>query len=141
MEELHGELAGPDALARLHGDELGALHQAVLLQLQLDEARGEPGAVDGHVHLLEHVGDGADVVLMPVGDEEPADPGPVLDEIADVGDDQVDAVHVVPGEGHAAVHHDDLAAVLIGGHVLADLIETAQGDDFQFFCHRSMILL
>ena len=37
-----------------------------------------------------------------------------------------------PGEGHAAVHHDDLAAVLIGGHVLADLIETAQGDDFQF---------
>ena len=52
-----------------------------------------------------------------------------------VRDDAVDAVHVVAGEGHAAVHHDDLAAVLIGGHVLADLVETAQGDDFQFFCH------
>lgn len=31
----------------------------------------------------------------------------------DIGDDAVDAVHVVAGEGHTAVHHDDLAAVLI----------------------------
>ena len=141
MDELHSELAGSDALARLHRDELGAFHQPMLLQLQLDEPRGEPGAVDGHVQLLEHIGNGAHVILVPVGDEQTPDAGPVLDEVADVGNDEVDAVHVVPGEGHAAVHHDDLAAVLIGGHVLADLIETAQGDDFQFFCHRSMILL
>ena len=113
----------------------------MLLQLQLDEAGGEPGAVDGHVQLLEHIGDGADVVLVAVGDEQAPDPGPVLDEVADIGDDAVDAVHVIPGEGHAAVHHDNLAAVLVGGHVLADLIETAQGDNFQFFCHRLMILL
>ena len=141
MEELHVELAGPDHLARLHGDEPGGLHQAVLLQLQLDEAGGKAGAVNGHVHLLEHIGDGADVVLVAVGDEEPPDAGAVLDEIRHIGNDQVDAVHVVPGEGHAAVHHDDLAAVLIGGHVLADLVETAQGDDLQFFCHKSMMLL
>ena len=136
VDELHGELARPDALARLHGDELGGLHQLVLLQLQLDEAGGEAGAVDGHVHLLEHVGNGAHMVLMSVGDEQAPDAGPVLDEVADVGDDAVDAVHVVPGEGHAAVHHDDLAAELVGGHVLADLVETAQGNDLQFFCHR-----
>ena len=141
MDELHSELAGPDALARLHRDELGAFHQPMLLQLQLDEPRGEPGAVDGHVQLFEHIGNGTHVILVPVGDEQTPDAGPVLDEVADVGNDEVDAVHVVPGESHAAVHHDDLAAVLIGGHVLADLIETAQGDDFQFFCHRSMILL
>ena len=113
----------------------------MLLQFEPDETGGKAGAVDGHVDLLEHVRDGAHMVLVAVGDEQAPDPGPVLDEVADVGNDEVDAVHVVPGEGHAAVHHDDLAAVLIGGHVLADLIETAQGDDFQFFCHRSMILL
>ena len=65
----------------------------------------------------------------------------VLHQIADVGDDAVDAVHIVPGKGHAAVHDDDLAAVLIGGHVLADLIETAQRNDFQFFCHKCRLLL
>ena len=136
MDEFHGELARPDAFASLHGDELRGLHQLVLLQLQLDEAGGEAGAVDGHVDLLEDVGNGADVVLVAVGDEQAPDPGLVLDEVADVGDHAVDAVHVVPGEGHAAVHHDDLAAILIGGHVLADLVETAKGDNFQFFCHR-----
>ena len=108
----------------------------MLLQLQLDEPGGEAGAVDGHVDLLEDVGNGTDVVLVAVGDEQAPQAAVVLHEIADVGDDAVDAVHVVAGEGHAAVHHDDLAAVLIGGHVLADLIETAQRDDFQFFCHK-----
>ena len=136
MDELHVELPCPHGLPRLHGNELGGLHQPVLLQLQGDEAGGEAGAVDGHIHLLEDVGDGPDVVLVAVGDEEAPDAGAVLDEIGHVGDDEVDAVHIVPGEGHAAVHHDNLAAVLIGGHVLADLVQTAQGDDFQFFCHR-----
>ena len=88
----------PDALARLHGDELGGLCKAVLLQLELDEARGEAGAVDGHVHLLEHIGDGPHVVLVAVGDEEAPNPGPVFDEIGHVGDDGVNAVHVVPGK-------------------------------------------
>ena len=136
MDELHGELACPDALARLYGDELGGFHQLVLLQLQLDETGGEAGAVDGHVDLLEHIGDGADVVLVAVGDEQAPNPGFVLDEIRHIGDHAVDAVHVITGEGHTTVHHDDLTAVFIGGHVLADLVETAKGNDFQFFCHR-----
>ena len=69
------------------------------------------------------------MVLVPVGDEHAADAVLVLDKIAHVGDDAVDAVHVVAGERHAAVDHDDLAAVFIGGHVLADLVETAKGND------------
>ena len=76
------------------------------------------------------------MVLVAVGDEQAPDPGPVLDEVAHIGDDAVDAVHVISGEGHAAVHHDDLTAVLIGGHVLSDLVQTTQRNDFQFFCHK-----
>ena len=81
---------------------------------------------------LQEVGDGADVVLVPVGDEQTPQPAAVFHQIADVGNDAVDAVHIVAGEGHAAVDHDDLAAVFIGGHVLADLVETAQRNDPQF---------
>ena len=136
MDELHGELPRPDGLAGLHGNELGAPGQSVLLQLQLDEARSKAGAVDGQVHLLEDVRDGPHVVLVAVGDEQSPDAGPVFDQVGHIGDDTVDAVHVVPGEGHAAVHHDDFPAVLIGGHVFADLVQAAQGDNFQFFCHR-----
>ena len=74
------------------------------------------------------------MVLVAVGDEQAPDPGLVLHEIAHIGDDEVDAVHVVAGKGQAAVHHDHLAAVLIHGHVLADLVESPQGNNFHFFC-------
>ena len=140
VDELHVELAHPDHLAGLHGDELGLLEQAVLLQLQLDEPRGEAGTVHGHVHLLEDVGNGPDVVLVAVGDEQAPDTPLVLHEVRDVGDHQVDAVHVPVREAHAAVHHDDLAAVLIDGHVLADLVEAAKRDDFHFFCQNFALL-
>ena len=136
MDELHLELARLHRLPRLHGNQLRGVQQPVLLQFQLDEPGGEPGAVDGHVHLLQYIGDGADVVLVAMGDEQAPQPLVVLQQIADVGDDAVDAVHIIAGEGHAAVHHDDFAAVLIGGHVLADLVETAKGDNFHFFSHK-----
>jgi len=139
VDKFYLKFSGLHRLARLHRHQLGAVQQPVLLQLQLDESSGKAGAVDGHIHLLEDVGDGPDVVLMAMGDEQAPQPGSVLDEIGDVGDDAVDAVHIIAGECHAAVHHNDLPAVLIGGHVLADLVETAQRNDLQFFCHMCCI--
>ena len=81
------------------------------------------------------------MVLVAVGDEHSPDPLPVLDKVAEIGDDHVNAVHIVVGKAHAGVHHDHVVAVLVHGHVLADLVETAEGDDLQFFCHRSKITL
>ena len=95
----------------------------------------------GGVDLLEDVVNGADVVLVPVGDEHAPQAAVVLHQIANVGNDAVDAVHVVSGKGHAAVHDDNLAAVLVGGHILADLVQAAQRNDLQFFCHKCQILL
>ena len=137
VDELHLELARLHGLAGLDGHKLRRVEQVVLLQLEPDEPRREAGAVDGHVHLLEDVGDGPDVVLVAVGDEQTADAVLVLGEVAHVGNDKVDAVHIVAGKGHAAVHDDDLAAVLIHGHVLADLVQPAERDDLQIFCQNA----
>ena len=76
---------------------------------------------------------------MAVGEEDAPDLIPVLDEIAHVGDDHVDAVHIVIGESHAHVHHDDVVAVLVDGEILPDLVESAQRNDFQFFCHDNSL--
>ena len=140
MDELHGKTPRLDHLARLAGDELGAVQQAVLLQLQLDEPRRHAGGIDGGVDGTQHIGQRPDVVLVAVGDEDAPDLVLVLDEVAHVGDDHVDAVHVVVGKAHAAVHHDDVAAVLVDGEVLADLVQAAKGNDFQFFCHDNSFL-
>ena len=124
---------------RLAGDHLGFGHQAVLLQLQLDQPRAHPGGIDGRIHRTQHIGDGPDVVLMSVGDEDAPDLALVLDEIAHIGNDHVDAVHIVIREPHAAVHNDDVVAILIDRQVLTDLVQTAQRDDFQFFSHKIFV--
>ena len=141
MDKFHIEFTGADHLARLNGDELDGLGKAVLLQLELDQPRGQACAVDGHIHLLEDIGDRADVVLVSVGDEETADTVCVLDKIGHIGYEQVNAVHTVVREAHAAVDNDQLAAVLINGHILADLIETAKRDNFHFFSQNLLPFL
>ena len=138
MNELHAELAGLDHLARLAGDELGLVGEVVFLQLQAHQSRRHAGGVDGHVDAAQQVGDGPDVVLVAVGEKNTPDLVPVLDEVGKVGDDHVDSVHVVVGESHAHVHHDDIPAVLIDRQVFADLIEAAQRNNFQFFCHEKI---
>jgi hypothetical protein len=69
------------------------------------------------------------VILVGVRDEERADVGAVLLEVGDVGDDEVDAEHLLVGEHQAAVDDDDVVAVLEHVHVLADLPHPAERDD------------
>ena len=85
--------------------------------------------MDGGVGGLEDVGDGADVVLVAVGDEVASQLLLVVDKIGHVGDHQIHAVHIVLGEAQTAVHHDHVLAVFQDSHVLADLIEAPEGDD------------
>ena len=80
------------------------------------------------------------MVLVSVGDENPPDLVLVFDQVANVGDDHVDAVHVVIGETHAAVYHHDVTAVFIDGEVFADLVETAERNDLQFFSHTILLV-
>jgi hypothetical protein len=62
----------------------------------------------------------------------------LVDDVADVGDHKVDAEHVLGGEHEAAVYGDAVVAVLEQHHVLADLTETAEGDDAkQGFSHKA----
>ncbi len=102
----------------------------MLLELGLDEREGQRGADERDVVAqAQEVGDGADVVLVAVREDDRLDVvEPVLD-VLEVREDQVDAGVVVVGEEHAAVDDEQLAAVLDDGHVPADLTEAAEGDD------------
>ena len=53
-------------------------------------------------------------------------------DVGDVGDDEVDAEHLLVGEHEAGVDGDHVVAVLEQHHVLADLAETAEGDYAKF---------
>ena len=70
------------------------------------------------------------MVLVAVGDEDAADLTLIFNKVAYVRDHHINAVHIIVGETHAAVHHDNVVAVLVDGQVLADLVETAQRNNF-----------
>ena len=134
MDELHGEAASLDHIAGLVGYQLDRVGQMMLFQLQLDQPIGHGGAMDGAIHLLHTVGNGADMIFVAVGNEHTPQLLLVGHQIGKVGDHQIHAIHILLREAHAAVHHDHVLAVFQDGDVLADFIQTAQGDNSQFFC-------
>ena len=118
-----------DLVAGLERDQRVVV-ELVLLDLVAEQAAGERRGVDRHARELgQDVRQGADVVLVGMGDQERLDVGAALLEVGDVGDDEVDPEHLLVGEHEAAVDDDDLVAVLEDVHVLADLPHPAERDD------------
>ena len=129
------ELEGPalDLLPRrqLLQRRVGEL---VLVELGAHHPDRQQAAVDHrrHADLAQHVGQGADVVLVAVGEDDRLDVVGAVAQVGEVGQDEVDAVHLGGREHQPGVDDDDPAVVLDHGHVLADLAEAAQGQHSQF---------
>ncbi len=79
----------------------------------------------------QQVRDGADVVLVAVGEHDRLDVVEAVLEVAEVGQDQVHARLVVLGEEHAAVDDEQAAVVLEHVHVAANLAEAAERNEAQ----------
>ena len=105
----------------------------VLGEFGLDDAAGQTGRIDRRVAFAQNIRDSADVVLMAVRDDIAAQLVDVALEVGRIRDDEVYAEHVVVRERDAAVDDDDHS------HVLADLVETAERYDLQFFFHNGFI--
>ena len=130
MDELDREAARLDHVAGVVRDHFCFFEQAVLLKLELDETERQRRGVHGRVDGLQNVGQRADVILVAVRDKKAAQLVLIFCKIGNVGDDQIHAVHIVLREAEAAVDDDHVLAVFQHGHVLADLVQTAQRDDF-----------
>ena len=128
-DKLRRELAELHGVAGLHGVQMRRMRQRMLGQLLLHDAERERRAVNIRVDRAQDVGQRADVILVSVRQKDAADLLLVLFEVGDVRDDQVNAQHIFVRECDAAVHDDDVVAVLDHGHVLADLVQTAERGD------------
>src|SRR5690606_29486253 len=125
--ELVANLVDP---ARLDLDQAGQVGDLCFFELGAYEGERQRRAVDcdwGNVfELREDVRDGADVVLVAVGNQEAAQPAAVILKIADVRDNQVDSAHLLFGELAAAIDHNHVAAILDDHHALADFAAAPQ---------------
>ena len=133
MDEFHAEAACLYHITGLMGDELYGIGKLVLLQLQLNQAVGHGSTVNGAIDLLHAIGDGTDMVLVAVGNEHTAQLFLVGNQIGKVGDYQIHTIHIFFGEAYAAVDDNHILSVLQYGNILTDFVQSAQGNDFQFF--------
>ena len=100
----------------------------MLVELRLDQPERQlrPDHLVA-VDLAEEVRQPADVILVPVREDDGVDAA--VAEVADVRQDEIDAEVLVARESETRVHDHDVVAVLVDGHVLADLAEAAKRND------------
>ena len=123
-----GERPNGEAASGKNLDQLGVFEQAVLFELALDESQSELGAVDGDVELGEDPGQAADVVLVAVGEDDGANFFAIFRQVADVGDDDVDAKELFFGEHQAGIDDDDVILPPEGQAIHTELTQAPEGD-------------
>ena len=95
-------------------------------ELAFQQSEGEPGAVRGPVDQIPDVGNGADMVLVAVGQHQRRQPPELSREGAHVGNDEVHAEVLGTGEHHPGVDQQAVRPAADGHHVHAELADAAE---------------
>ena len=132
LDRMDGERSGLEALVGAHFAKVGVVEQAVLVEFVFDVGERELGAPDGDVEFGEDPGQCADVIFVAVSEDDSANALAVLDEIGNVGNDDVDAEEFGFGEHESGVDDDDVVSPANGHAVHAEFAEAPEGNDLQF---------
>src|SRR3954469_10726622 len=137
---MNGERPQLEAFAGLNLVHLSVIEQAVFFQLAFDERERELSAIDGDVEFGEDPGQSADVVFVAVRQDDAADFVAVLEQISDIGDNDVHAQQFGFGEHEAGVDDDDVVTPANGHAVHSELAQTTQGNNVKFAAwHRKAV--
>ena len=123
-QELDRERADRHAIARPDSHQPVRDLVSALLELRLDQRKGQRCAVDGPLNVRQHVRDRANVILVPVRQHERGEP--VLLQLAQIRDDQIDAEQLGLREHHAGIDDDGRLATGDDHHVHAELANAAE---------------
>ncbi len=126
-------------VARTNTPNIHLIGHSVLLKFGIQDACYQTCAVYRYFKLLENIGKRADMILMTMGNDNTAHLRTMTAQIGDVRNDEVNTQHFVIRERQTTVNDKDVLTILDYRHVLANLIETAQRYDFQFFLHKVVI--
>ena len=134
LQGMNRERADLEALSGTDLAQVGVVEKLVLVELIFDVGQGELGAPDGNIQFAENPGQGADVVFVAVREHDAAHMLAILQQVRNVGDDDVDAQQLGFGKHEAGVDHDDVVAVADGHAVHTELAHPAQRNNMQFSC-------
>ncbi len=128
-QELDRKRSDRDALPRLHPDQPGPGLLVRLIEPLLNERQGESRPVHRPFDVGQHVGHGADVVLVAVCQHEGGD-GERF-QWTEIRDDQVDPQQLRLWKAHAGIDKDRGLPAGDDHHVHPELANPAEGDDLE----------
>ena len=99
-----------EALTRQHLDQVGVVEQPMFIQLALHQGEREFCAVNRHIQLRKNPGKSANMIFVSMGQEDCLNFVPVLGQVADVRNDDIDAEELFFRKHQAGV--DDNNVVL-----------------------------
>jgi len=127
-EEFYPEFTQAETFSRSYCLQLGSVQCLALFEFDRDKPLGKFGGINGYVQLGKDIGQSASMVIVTMGDDDTANLGLFLHQVAYIGDYQVDAQHFLCGEHETGVNDDDVITVFYHHHVLADFTQSAEGD-------------
>lgn len=125
VDELDLETAQADFSSGADFVQRGLVLEVVLFQPPLDHRLGVAGAVDRRIELRKDVGDGPDVVLVAMRENQAPDVLAVVDQVGEVGDDDVDAEQLAARKHQPRVDDDNIVSAAQSQHVHAELAKPA----------------
>ena len=118
-----------ETAADRHGVDLDGAGDPRFLQPLPDQVGGERRRIDGAAQTGPEMVDGADMILVGMGDHEPHDIVHALLDEGRIGHEGLDFGHVVAREGHAGIDDQPFAGMTIEGHVHADAVAAAEREE------------
>ena len=130
-----GQLERSNLKARIAGDdiELNLPGKPLLFELFGDQARGERCGVERRLQVGGKVRNGADMVLVPVGQDNAGEAVPLAFDELEVRKNEIDARVIGVGESEAEVDHQPFALRAVEIDVHADLARSAERAEQQLF--------
>ena len=104
----------------------------MLFEFALDVGEGEFGAIDRNVQLGKDRGQSANVIFVAMREDDGTNMITVLEQIGDVGNDDIDAQEFGFGEHQSGVDDDDVIGPADGHAVHPELAQAAERNDMEF---------
>ena len=126
MNKFHTHAAHFHSLARMGHLQMDFVLQSVLFQFSFYQSQRQRSSVDGKVDLFQKIGQGADVVLVTVGQHNTPDFICIPLCKGEIRQHQINAQHIICRKRQSAVHNDHVVSAFKQCKVFSDLIESTQ---------------
>ena len=124
VDELDFQIAQPDAFACFDRMQIDFVVEPILAQLVFGKPQGQRRPVNRHfanaLELRHDVWQCANVIFMPMGNDDATKFADAVLDVADVGNDEVDTPLPLLGKFPAGIDDDEVAVMLDDHHTLAN---------------------